>query len=283
MRFFSIVVLFALPVFSAPAAKDSCNECHLKLRGKLKAASGLWENDVHGQNGMTCAICHKGDATVDDLAGSKTPDFIGMIPRHDIAKLCGDCHADAQRIHQANAKLPVDQLAKYQASVHAKRFAIGDEAAATCTDCHGTHDVRRISDPLSRVAPLLQPDTCGRCHSDPAVMEGRKLPVNQVEEYRQGAHWTRLSVRGDPKSARCTSCHSNHNIAPAKTLLTPATCQPCHGTEAEVFGNRAHSRLEDSERSRGCVACHGDHANRRRAGGGRGRPVQGQNPLPPEI
>ena len=246
MRFLSFLVLFCLPLCPAPAVKDSCYECHLKLRGKLKAPSNLWANDVHGQNGMTCAICHKGDATVDELVGSKTKEFIGTFARKDIAKLCGGCHGDAARMSQA--------------SVHGKRVDLGDEASATCTDCHSVHDIRRAADPLSPVAPLRQPDTCGRCHSNPAIMEGRKLPVDQVANYRQGAHWKQLTGGENLAAASCTSCHGDHNMAPAKTLLTSATCQSCHGAEEEVFRNAAHAKLQAAERSRGCVGCHGNHA-----------------------
>jgi DnaJ-class molecular chaperone len=270
MRFLFFLFLFILPLFSSPAAKDSCYECHLKLRGKLRAPSNLWANDVHGQNGMTCAICHKGDATVDELVGSKTKEFISTFARKDIAKLCAGCHGDAARMSQASAKLPVDQLAQFQASVHGKRFDLGDDASATCIDCHSVHNIRRAADPLSPVAPLRQPDTCGRCHSDPAIMEGRKLPVDQVANYRQGAHWKQLPGGDNLALASCTSCHGDHNMAPAKTLLTSATCQSCHGAEAEVFGNAAHSKLKPAQRSRGCVGCHGNHAVKRLPAAGPG-------------
>jgi hypothetical protein len=270
MRFLSFLFIFALPLFSAPPAKDSCYECHLKLRGKLKAPSNLWANDVHGQNGMTCAICHKGDATVDELVGSKTKEFISTFARKDIAKLCGGCHADAARMSKASVKLPVDQLAQFQASVHGKRFDQGDEASATCTDCHSVHNIRRASDPLSPVAANRQPDSCGRCHSNPAIMEGRKLPVSQVADYRQGAHWKQLPGGDGQAVASCTSCHGDHNMAPAKTLLTAATCQSCHGAEADVFKSAAHSKLKPAERSRGCVGCHGNHAVKRLPASGPG-------------
>jgi DnaJ-class molecular chaperone len=270
MRFCVFLAFISLPLYPAPAVKDSCYECHLKLRGKLKSPSSLWANDVHRQNGMTCSICHKGDATVDDLVGSKTKEFIGTFPRQDIAKLCGGCHGDAERMNKASAKLPAGQPTQFQASVHGRRFALGDEASATCIDCHGVHNIRRAADPLSPVAPLRQPDTCGRCHSNPAIMESRKLPVNQVANYRQGAHWKQLSGGGNVAAASCTSCHGDHNMAPAKTLLTSATCQPCHGAGEEVFRNAAHARLETAERSRGCVACHGSHAIRRAPAGGPG-------------
>jgi hypothetical protein len=282
MRHIFVLILFALSLLPAFAAKDTCYECHLRLRGKLKAPTLLWANDVHRQEGMACIICHKGDASIDDLKLSKTSEFIGTFYRQDIARLCGDCHSDAERIHKVNAKLPLDQLAQYRSGAHGKRLASGDEAAATCIDCHSVHDIRKVSDPLAPVATTRQPDTCGRCHSNPEIMASRNLPVNQAENYRLGGHWMQFTMRSNAKVARCTSCHGDHEVAPAKTRLADTTCQPCHGSPEEVYQDRAHSRIEYSERSRGCVGCHGNHSVRRRPGGGRGgrgmrgRPMRGQ-------
>ena len=277
-----IVITLTLGSIPASAAKDTCYECHLKLRGKLKAPSVLWANDAHNQSGLLCTTCHQGDASVEELVGSKTSTFIGSFRRTEISRLCGDCHSDADKIHKVNAKLPLDQLAQYQASVHGKKIAAGDEAAATCIDCHSLHDIRKVSDPLSAVALAKQPDTCGRCHSNPEIMASRNLPVNQVENYGRGGHWVRFTARADSKVARCTSCHLDHELPPAKTRLPDTTCQPCHGAPQEVYQDRAHWRVDVSERGRGCVGCHQNHAVSRRPGGRggggrgmRGRPMRG--------
>jgi len=275
-----VLILECIVLFPAFSAKDFCYECHLRLRGKLKGPSVLWANDAHNQAGLACTTCHKGDASVDDLVGSKTSTFIGTFHRPQIARLCGDCHSDAAQIHKVNAKLPLDQLAQYQTSVHGKKMAAGDEAAATCIDCHSLHEIRKVSDPKSAVALLQQPDTCGRCHSNPEIMASRNLPVNQAENYKRGGHWMRATMRGDIKVARCTSCHLDHEVPPAKTRLPDTTCQPCHGAPEAVYQDRAHWRVDVSERGRGCVGCHSNHAVSRRPGGGRGGGGRGMRGRP---
>ena len=47
--------------------------------------------------------------------------------------------------------------------VHAQaRRSSPQSVAATCTDCHGTHDIRPSSDPDSRTNHFNLPATCGR-------------------------------------------------------------------------------------------------------------------------
>lgn len=268
----SASLVFAALTAPLFAAQDYCYECHLGLRGKLKGPSVLWANDVHNQSGLLCTACHKGDATINDQTTSKTTDFIGTFHRPQIARLCGDCHSNAAEIHKVNAKLPLDQLSQYQQSVHGQKMAAGEEAAATCIDCHSLHEIRKVSDPLSPVSAMLQPDTCGRCHANAELMAPRNQPFDSIDEYKQGGHWIRLTMRGQTKVARCTSCHGDHDVTPAKAKRNDMTCQPCHGDPDAVYQDRAHWRIDPAERVKGCVGCHNDHAVSRRPGGGRGGP-----------
>lgn len=44
-------------------------------------------------------------------------------------------------------------------------------AAANCSSCHGVHDIRPASDPLSRVNPVNLPKTCGQPDCHPRMTE----------------------------------------------------------------------------------------------------------------
>ncbi len=63
----------------------------------------------------------------------------------------------------------------YMRSFHGKAMQLGTYEItqldkATCTNCHGTHDIKSASDPLSPVAGLENlAKTCEPCHSGAGV------------------------------------------------------------------------------------------------------------------
>ena len=65
----------------------------------------------------------------------------GQPARTAVPKLCARCHSDAALMHKFGPQERVDQYAQYLTSVHGKRIAAGDTAAAVCTDCHGVHGI----------------------------------------------------------------------------------------------------------------------------------------------
>jgi len=99
----------------------------------------------------------------------------------------------------------------------------GNDLAATCSDCHGSHEMRKGSNPDSRVHRLNIAATCGQCHGD------------IKEEYLQSAHGVALG-KGVRESATCTDCHGEHTIlahddprAPiAPVNVSGQVCKPCH-------------------------------------------------------
>jgi formate-dependent nitrite reductase cytochrome c552 subunit len=137
-----VAVSLAAP---AVAAKDSCYECHLNLRGKLRAPARTWSEDVHFKAGMTCTICHKGDAEQDELTKSKNSAFVGTFPRASIEKTCAECHGDPSKIHKTKPTKPADPRATWPVPA--------DHEPATCIDCHLVHDTRKISDLLKPIQP----------------------------------------------------------------------------------------------------------------------------------
>lgn len=244
------------------AAKDSCVECHSGAGGALQAPAELARSDVHARRGLGCVACHGGDPNSDDpkVAMSAARGFVARPNRLLIPKLCARCHSDATFMHRFQPQPRVDQYAQYMTSVHGKRVASGDAAAAVCTDCHGVHGIREVKDALSPVHPLRLPETCGRCHADPKHMAKYGIPTDQLAAFRKSVHWEALEKRGDLTAPSCASCHGNHGAAPPGVSSVAAVCGTCHVLMENLFNHSPHKPVFDAMGAAGCVVCHDNHA-----------------------
>jgi predicted CXXCH cytochrome family protein len=255
--------LAAFLLFLAPAlAKDSCLECHSALEGNLSAPATKFAADVHKHNGFGCVDCHGGDASADDpeLAMSPARGFRGKVTRTAVPEFCARCHSNADLMHKYKPQQRVDQLTQYKTSVHGKRLAAGDTAVANCVDCHSVHDIREVRDPLSPVHPLRLPDTCAKCHADPAHMAKYELPTDQYAQYRKSVHWEALEQRGDLSAPSCASCHGNHGATPPQVSSVAAVCGTCHVLMEDLYNKSPHQPVFSQMGAGGCVVCHSNHA-----------------------
>jgi len=192
------------PVLAANLVDSDCLECHgqnsrVEETGALRIASSSLSISAHAD--LQCVECH-----VD----------IGILPHQAELQTvdCGSCHGE--------------QTSSYQRSIHGLRTSSGDttEPAATCVDCHGTHDIqaaRVFRDPSHR---LDIPDRCGQCH--PAI----------TETYRESIHGQAAGT-GVVEAPICTDCHGEHTIAshvdPTSSVAPgniPTTCAACHEEES---------------------------------------------------
>jgi cytochrome c3-like protein len=261
LRAGAVLLLLTLAPLSG-ATKNSCQECHAALDGSLQKPALLFKDDVHLQHGLGCSDCHGGNPEADDptAAMSRGRGFSGKIARTAVPKLCARCHADANLMHKYNPRQRVDQYAQYQTSVHGKRIAAGDTAAATCIDCHSVHDIREVKNALSPVHPLRLPSTCARCHADKAHMAKYGIPTNQYDEYRQSVHWQALEQRGDLSAPSCASCHGNHGATPPGVNSVAAVCGTCHVMMENLYEKSPHQAAFTRMKMAGCVVCHNNHA-----------------------
>ncbi len=253
-----LTLLFVLPSLAAP--KDSCVECHSVMEGNLKAPAAAFSKDIHQHHGFSCVDCHGGDRTSDDpsVSMSRAKGFLGKPSRTAAPKLCARCHSDAALMHKYRPQQRVDQYAQYLTSVHGKRIAAGDPAAATCVDCHSVHDIREVKDPLSPVYPLRLPDTCARCHADAAHMAKYKIPTTQNADYRKSVHWKALEG-GDLSAPSCASCHGNHGATPPQVASVANVCGTCHALMEDLYNKSPHQPVFAAMGVGGCVTCHGNH------------------------
>jgi predicted CXXCH cytochrome family protein len=198
----------------ACAGKDSCFDCHRVMEGM----SLKFTNDVHFAKAISCANCHGGDPNESDqnIAMNASRGFKVRVTRQGVPEFCGNCHSDTNVMSKYEPQLRVDQLAKYQTSVHGKLLAAGRKRVAECVDCHSVHTTREVSDPLSTASPQRISMTCAKCHASTA------------EAYVNTPHGKRFNSQRRPG---CTVCHSAHATEPATVaMLTGSTsgCARCH-------------------------------------------------------
>jgi hypothetical protein len=195
-----------------------CGRCHSDASFMSRYNPALrvdqeieYATSVHGrrleQSGdegvATCASCHP--------AHSIRPptDPLSSVNPLNVAQTCATCHADAD--HMAPYDIPIDQLEKYQSSVHWQMMVEQqDLSAPTCNDCHGNHGAAPPG--VSWVG-----NVCGQCHSVMADM------------YSQSVHAELFTMMGMPG---CATCHQEHDIHEATDEMLGvgegAVCSMCH-------------------------------------------------------
>jgi hypothetical protein len=151
-------VIFLLIGAGAHAEQSgACVTCHTFLGGRLAKPVAEWKGSIHQQNGITCDLCHGGNASVDvgtvqNLAGqefadrmsramSKSKGFIGKPSGKTMFAMCSKCHGDS-----------VDRYAR---SIMGKSY-LENKGGPSCVTCHNAH----------RNAMPDVPKVCESCHKD---------------------------------------------------------------------------------------------------------------------
>jgi Cytochrome c3 len=253
------------PALAAPPAQDAdnpaCLSCHGQPGMQTTLPSGetlyltvnpeIYDNSVHGQQGMKCVQCHT------DISGYPHA-TMPYSSRRELSEnlyraACAHCHED-----KYNATLD---------SVHQIALAGGDEQAAICTDCHGTHNITAPDEPRSRASQM-----CELCHAE------------IFEKYKQSVHGAALIGEGNADVPGCIDCHQVHNIQGPSTgnfrLSSPELCAKCHadkalmaryGLNADVFDTYVsdfhgttvqlfQATAPDQQTNKPvCIDCHGVH------------------------
>ena len=159
----------------------TCAKCH-------EGVAAAYAGSVHGQdvtNGNpdvpTCVDCHRAH----DIAGPHKAEWNLRLP-----EMCGRCHADAAKMKKYG--LSTNVLRTYVSDFHGKTASLRRDqgkpvtgaVVARCPECHGIHDIRKATDPQSRVikANLLQ--TCRQCHEGATD----NFPGAWLSHYDPGLH-----------------------------------------------------------------------------------------------
>lgn len=263
-----------------PVDETSCFLCHADTELFDTADVEIVEDfrdGVHAAVGLSCHDCHGGNPDPElreDFVGAKDDEYAanpyrGVPDPPGLPGFCGSCHSDVTYMRRFDPNPRTDQVREYWTSQHGEALRAGDTNVATCTDCHGVHDIRRPGDPGSRVYPQNVAETCRGCHADAARMDGytvdgeRPLPVDQYAKWNRSVHATALLDREDLSAPTCNDCHGNHGAVPPGVESINFVCGQCHGREAELFrgstkdtGFDLHNEYLREAGSEGCAACH---------------------------
>ena len=121
-----------------------CGKCHMDQRNE-------YMDSVHGRLVMgagnsaapVCSDCH----STHDVDRPRLD-----VIRLAITKNCGTCHTENFR--------------SYQDTYHGQVTTLGYAYTASCFDCHGNHDIQRVSHPRSKVHANNRLQTCRECHKN---------------------------------------------------------------------------------------------------------------------
>ncbi|HSE84398.1 MAG TPA: cytochrome c3 family protein [Thermodesulfobacteriota bacterium] len=243
--------------------KVNCRMCH------DSAFEEEYQTSIHAEakkggteEAASCADCHgKHDIVLIDDPASRVHPL-------NLAATCAACHADPKITKKHHTPI-ANPLEAYKKSVHG--IAVLSEKnfnAATCSSCHGSHDIRDMGDPKSSIYWTNVPATCGQCHGE------------IYEQYTESVHWI-AAEEGVHQSPVCTDCHGEHEVRAAEDPASPVhplrvsseTCERCHGSEliSKRYGI-AEARVKTFEDSyhglavkggqvsaANCASCHGIH------------------------
>lgn len=225
--------------------------CHGKQRAQL-------ELSIHAKAQITCTSCHGGNPAALEVEDAHGAQLKKLSTPREALESCGGCHADVQRMRLYG--LRTDQLSLYWTSAHGERLAKEPDAkVATCTSCHGVHDVLAAHDTRSPVHPFRQVETCGRCHSDAQRMAPYGLDATVVEKYRASVHGRALLDESHPSAPACATCHGAHGAAPPRVSDIEQVCGQCHSVVQGHYDRSPHAAAARHGKSVQCDSCHGSH------------------------
>ena len=259
-RAFALVLLLAAaavpakttpPAAPASGVNDTCFMCHADKDAKgpdgrpIAVDAAKFATSVHGSLNLKCTDCHA------DVSADKLPHAEKLKKVN-----CAACHEKA--------------VAEYAGTAHGVARKGGSNAAATCTDCHGIHDVRRAADPDSRTNHANVEATCSKCHGSDSVVAQGNLPGGNIgAKFHDSIHGKALKGAAQGSAPTCTNCHGSHSILPKSNdkssvsrARVPATCGGCHKAERTAYMSGMHGKLrqEGVLAAPGCTDCHSAHA-----------------------
>lgn len=252
------------PPAAVTMSNAECLDCHAQeglayvfpdgSQIALTVDAVLFGTSAHGRMGYSCIQCHT------DISGYPHPVMQAQSSREYIVSanmVCETCHvSEGEEYHQGR---------------HSALIAEGNLESATCSDCHGSHNLHEFGAERTKIAAA-----CERCHSEIYNL------------YRQSVHGAGLVDEFNVDVPSCIDCHENHaNKGPADqgfTLFSPQICAQCHadvelmgsyGVNTEVFETylsdfhgttvEIFERISpDQETNKPvCIDCHGVHDIRR--------------------
>ncbi|MFC2133011.1 cytochrome c3 family protein [Bacteroidota bacterium] len=240
------------------SSEDQCIICHQEMELLPEQFS---EADIHLQIGLSCAGCHGGDPTTDDMqiGMSSLKGFVGVPGKKDIPQFCGKCHSNIEKMRVFRPRIATDQVSQYYKSVHGIMLKKGNNNVADCISCHTAHSIFPAKDPRSTVYAMNVSETCNICHGDKELIDDYGLSGNELEEYTLGVHGIALFENKDASAPTCNDCHGNHGATPPGLTSISHVCGTCHINNAEYFNSTRMAGAFKEMDFHGCEQCHSHH------------------------
>ncbi len=157
----------AKPALTKQSSAEKCGTCH-KYEYKVHTQS------IHGQqlqqgnqDVATCVDCHSPKADAHSVI--RVLEYGAPTYKKNIAETCNKCHGNTELMQDYGLVERVYE--SYMRSFHGKAiglsgYDITQLDAATCTNCHGVHDIKATADPTATVAGMDNlAKTCEQCHA----------------------------------------------------------------------------------------------------------------------
>jgi nitrate/TMAO reductase-like tetraheme cytochrome c subunit len=199
-----------------------------------------FEKSVHYNNNISCSDCHGGDIKINGSVISinvMSKDFAGSPSHMNLTTFCSKCHEQ--------------EAQKYEVSIHWKKVEEGGPAAS-CTECHGVHNILSSKNNNSPTYIDNIPLMCAGCHQNQTKMQAwyYGIKTDVFDTYKKTYHY-KAYLSGGRVLAACSDCHENHDTRPQNDPESsinpanlPATCGKtgCHPgvRNVYVYGGKVH-------------------------------------------
>lgn len=248
---------------SGARVAETCARCHEEVVKQYRRSEHGKAATTGASGAPTCLACHR--LAIAALGGHKDADPAALKITQE--KMCLECHLDNPDVR---ARMGPDAgfIAAYERSVHGAALMGGNANAATCIDCHGSHEMLHGMDPAARVSKAHITETCAACHPDAAA------------SWEKSVHGAAVR-KGNTSAPVCTDCHGEHDILRpsdprsrvAAANLSTEVCSPCHSSvrlsekygiasdRFQTFADSFHGLAlrGGSLEVANCASCHGAH------------------------
>ena len=244
-----LILIAGYPSAILAVPNSECMDCHeagfkARKKGQPKEWVGVrpkvFAKSVHGK--LNCVDCHN--------TLKETPHASRLPPAQ-----CASCHEKP--------------AAQFAASIHGLSQKLGNTEAASCTTCHGSHDMVPVKQADSPVFKLNLPKTCGTCHDDPKLAKDFRMgQTAAAEHYLDSIHGRALVRMGLIVAPSCNDCHGVHDIkrsidkdSHSNHANIAKSCGACHLGIEEIYNASMHGQLLFKGDKQGpvCTDCHSAH------------------------
>ncbi|HWQ91724.1 MAG TPA: cytochrome c3 family protein, partial [Clostridia bacterium] len=257
-----------------------------KLLGALLLATASYAADTEKFPNADCLDCHNDPSNTRSVKGQAVPLELFTTNKFETsvhAKLsCVDCHVGIKDlVHESTLPEPncttcheqnprhKKAAEDYANSIHGASHSLGASGAASCWDCHGSHNIQPVKSDDSPVFKLNLPKTCASCHANEGLTKEYQMKnPDAALHYMDSIHGQKLLKQGLLVAPSCNDCHGVHDIKRAvdrDSPINPAnvakTCGKCHYRIEETYMNSVHGKLLAKDEKNGpvCTTCHTAH------------------------